>query len=224
MTTTTQKAEMPVSKSSKTSTWHHYRQWLPSLLWIVAAGLLLLSMSFPYWTLVLHAPQYPDGLQMRVFVNRMTGDEDPKRDEVAEIEGLNHYIGMKPLHEAAQFERSIAQPAVILMIIFLLVASFWRNRWTRLLTIPSLGFPVIFLADLGFWMNYYGQNLDPSAPLSSAIHPFTPTLIGTGVIGQFSTVASVNIGWYLVAAASILVIVGLIIVWLQARSNRASVK
>ncbi len=224
MITTTQQAEVSVNKISKPGILSQYRQWLPSLLWIVATGLIFISMSFPYWVLVLHAPQYPDGLEMRVFVNRMTGDEDPVRDEVAEIEGLNHYIGMKPLHEAAQLERSIAQPAVFLMMAFLLLAAIRRNRWTRWLTLPSLGFPVIYLADLAFWMNYYGQNLDPYAPLSSAIHPFTPTLIGTGVIGQFSTVASVNTGWYLAASASILVVIGLVITLLTDRSSKASVK
>ncbi|MBK8138331.1 MAG: hypothetical protein IPK52_21385 [Chloroflexi bacterium] len=71
---------------------------------------------------------------MRVFVNYMTGDEDPKLDEVREIDGLNHYIGMKSLYEAASLERSIAIPAVAIMVAFLGIAAFWSRRWTWLLT------------------------------------------------------------------------------------------
>ncbi|MBL8156669.1 MAG: cytochrome C [Anaerolineae bacterium] len=186
-------------------------KWLPSLFFIVAAVLLLVSISQPYWGLVLQAPQYPGGLRLRVFVNNMTGDEDPKLDEVREIDGLNHYIGMKSLYEAAKFERSIAIPAVILMVALLVVAAFWRRRWTWLLAIPALLFPIIFLADLGFWMAYYGQNLDPYAPLSSSIQPFTPPVLGEGVIGQFKTVAYVDTGWYIVFVGSLLIAAALLV-------------
>jgi copper chaperone NosL len=189
---------------------HRWLKWLPSVLFLAAAVLLIVSIGVPYWGLVLEAPQYPGGLKMRVFVNYMTGDADPKLDEVAEIDGLNHYIGMKSLYEAAKFERSIAIPAVIIMIGLLLVAAFWRRRWTWLLTIPALTFPFVFLGDLAFWMNHYGQNLDPYAPLSSSIQPFTPPILGEGVIGQFKTIAYVDIGWYIVAAGSILIAAALL--------------
>lgn len=185
-------------------------KWLPSVFFLAAAVLLIVSIGVPYWGLVLEAPQYPGGLQMRVFVNYMTGDADPKLDEVAEIDGLNHYIGMKSLYEAAKFERSIAIPAVIIMIGSLVVAAFWRRRWTWLLTIPALTFPFVFLGDLAFWMNHYGQNLDPYAPLSSSIQPFTPPILGEGVIGQFKTIAYVDIGWYIVAVGSILIAAALL--------------
>ena len=185
-------------------------KWLPSVFFLAAAVLLIVSIGVPYWGLVLEAPQYPGGLRMRVFVNYMTGDADPKLDEVAEIDGLNHYIGMKSLYEAAKFERSIAMPAVIIMIGSLVVAAFWRRRWTWLLTIPALTFPFVFLGDLAFWMNHYGQNLDPYAPLSSSIQPFTPPILGEGVIGQFKTIAYVDIGWYIVAVGSILIAAALL--------------
>lgn len=184
-------------------------KWLPSAFFLVAAALLIVSISVPYWGLVLQAPQYPGGLRVRVFVNNMTGDADPKLDEVREIDALNHYIGMKSLYEAAKFERSIAIPAVIIMIGLLIVAAFWRRRGTWLLTIPALTFPIIFLADLAYWMNNFGQNLDPDAPLSSAIHPFTPPVLGEGVIGQFKTIAYVDTGWYIILAGSILITVAL---------------
>jgi copper chaperone NosL len=193
--------------------------WLPAVLLLGAAGLLIASINLPYWGMVLEAPQYPGGLEMRVFVNTITGDEDTTLDEVREIDGLNHYIGMKSLYDAAAFERSIAIPAIIVMVGLLVVAAFWRRRWTWLLTIPALTFPFVFLGDLAFWMNHYGQNLDPYAPLSSAIQPFTPPILGEGVIGQFKTVASVHTGWYLAAAASLLIVAAVVIRLIDQRSQ-----
>ncbi len=186
------------------------RKLLPAGFFLVAAVLLVVSIGFPYWGLVLEAPQYPGGLEMRVFVNYMTGDEDPKLDEVREIDGLNHYIGMKSLYEAASLERSIAIPAVAIMVAFLGIAAFWSRRWTWLLTLPALSFPFVFLADLAFWMNHYGQNLDPYAPLSSSIQPFTPPILGEGVIGQFKTVAHVDTGWLIITAGSVLIAAALL--------------
>jgi copper chaperone NosL len=191
------------------------------LLYALAIVLIGISTQFPYWGLVLEAPQYPEGLSMRVFVNYITGDEDPSRDEVAEIDGLNHYIGMKSLLEAAKIERQIAVPAIIVMLVLLLIAAIWHKRYTWLLTLPAIGFPFVFLADIAFWMAYYGNNLDPYAPLSSSIQPFTPPIIGEGVIGQFKTVASVDFGWYLAVFAGLLIVVGLLLRYQQFLKQRA---
>lgn len=194
-------------------------QRLPQILHILAAALLLVSIAFPYWGLVLEAPQYPGGLQLRVFVNLMTGDEDPTLDEVHEIDGLNHYIGMKSLYEAAKLERAVAIPAVIIMSILALVAAFWRRRWAWLLAIPAISFPFVFLGDLAFWMNHYGQNLDPYAPLSSAIEPFTPPIIGVGVVGQFRSVAAVDLGWYMAVGGGLLLVIAIVMRALGRRSQ-----
>lgn len=193
-------------------------KWLPTGMLLLAAILLVVSIAFPYWGLILEAPQYPGGLQMRVFVNEMTGDEDPRLDEVSEIDGLNHYIGMKSLYDAATLERSIAIPAVIIMVILLVVVAFLRRRWVWVLALPAISFPFVFLADLGLWMRYYGQNLDPYAPLSSAIKPFVPPVLGEGVIGQFKTVAYVDTGWYLAVGAAALIVVALLLRLVSARA------
>lgn len=198
-------------------------RWIPSLLWLLAAVLLGVSISVPYWGLVLHAPQYPGGLEVRLFVNYLTGDEDPRRDEVREIDGLNHYIGMKSLVEAAKVERSIALPGVIVMIGALAIVAVLRRRRLWLFTIPVIAFPAVYLGDLAFWLNYYGQNLDPYAPLSSAISPFTPPLIGDGVIGQFSTTAYVNTGWYLALGAAVATLLAVVIFIIQKRREPSKV-
>jgi hypothetical protein len=181
---------------------HRGRYLLPTALFLIAALLLLVSIFLPYWKLTLNAPQYPAGLSVQAFLNRVEGD-------VSEIDGLNHYIGMRPLAEAAQFERSISVIGVGVLVLLVLAAVFVHNRWAALLALPALLFPLIFLADLQFWLANFGQNLDPTAPLSSSVKPFTPPVLFTGRIAQFSTTAVPGPGLWLAIAASILILIGL---------------
>jgi hypothetical protein len=174
----------------------------PSIALSLARLALLVSMFLPYWTMHLEAPQYPDGLHVQAYVNRLTGD-------VREIDGLNHYIGMRPLEEAARLERSLSIAAIIALILLVEGAVHVHTPWAAVLSIPAVVFPAFFLADLYFWLANFGQNLDPAAPLSSAIEPFTPPVLGVGVIGQFRTVAMPGPGLILATIASVLVIVGL---------------
>ena len=73
-------------------------------------------------------------------------------------------------------------------------AAIVHTRWAALLTAPAILFPPVFLIDLYYWLNDFGQNLDPNAALSNAIDPFTPPVLGVGVIGQFRTIAISGIG------------------------------
>lgn len=175
---------------------------LSTMFFVAAAILLALSTFFPYWRMRLNAPQYPNGLYVTVFVNHMTGD-------VAEIDGLNHYIGMAPLDDAAKIERAIAPIAMVVIALLILGVALIHSKWFAIFAIPAMTFPVIFLADLWIWLRFYGNNLDPTAPLSSAIKPFTPAVLFTGHVGQFSTTAWVLPGWYLAVLAAILTGVGL---------------
>jgi len=183
---------------------------LPTLFLVAAAVLIIISIFLPYWSLVLHAPQYPQGLVVYAYLNHLEGD-------VREIDGLNHYIGMRPLGEAAQFERSISVFAIGALIMLVLAAVFVHSPWSALLTLPAILLPVVFLGDLYFWLNNFGQNLDPNAALSSAIKPFTPTILGEGIIGQFRTVAFADFGLLMASAASVLILVGL---FLQRRAYK----
>ena len=175
---------------------------VPTALLAVAALLLLVSIFQPYWRLVLMAPQYPGGLEVEAYLDRLTGD-------VREIDGLNHYIGMRPLGEAATLERSLSVIAVCVIGLLVFSAAFIHNRKAAYLSVPAILFPVVFLADLYFWLRNFGTNLDPKAPLSSSIEPFVPPVLGRGVVGQFATVAMPSTGLILATIASLLVIVGL---------------
>ena len=187
---------------------------------VVAAALLVGSISQSYWNITLHAPQYPKGLHIRVFVNHMTGVPETIEDDVREVDGLNHYIGMIKLSDAATFEQMIAVPAIIL-IALAAVASWWlRGPWRLLARVPAVIYPVVFVADLFAWLWIAGNTLDKKAPLSSSIKPFTPRLLGVGKIGQFGTEASFALGFWMAAAAA-LITLG-VVVWDWTRRRAAA--
>ena len=175
---------------------------LPSLVLAGAAMLLLASVFFPYWKITLFAPQYPGGLEASMYVNRLTGD-------IQEIDGLNHYIGMKPMGDAAVLERTLSVFIVIGIALLLLAAVYVHSPLALILCIPAILYPAFFLGDLYFWMRNFGMNLDKRAPLSNSIKPFVPPLLGDGKIGQFVTTASWEMGLYMSITASVLMIVGI---------------
>ncbi|HYM69925.1 MAG TPA: cytochrome C [bacterium] len=162
-----------------------------------AAALLLLSLLWPYWTIHLYAPQYPQGLAVSVYLTHAGGD-------VAEVDELNHYIGMAPLAEAAPVERAAGVFAAAVAALALLVVRFSGRRVPLVLAAPTILFPLIFTADLSYWLARYGHSLSPAAPIH--MDAFTPVLLGQGMIAQFRTAAALGPGFYLAAAAAVLAI------------------
>lgn len=174
----------------------------PTMLFTAAAMLLMVSLLLPYWILQLDAPQFPDGLSIRAYVNRLEGD-------VVEIEGLNHYIGLASFEDGAVFERSIAIIAIIVLAGLLAAAILFHSRWVVVFTVPALLFPLAFIADLQFWLWRYGNNLDPRAPLSSTVSEFTPPIFGPATIANFETLALPGPGLFAALVASVLTGYGL---------------
>lgn len=201
MTTTLDRVLGP-RVSPKESSKHSLRYGTPGLLLLVARVLILVSLFLPYWHMELQAPQYPSGLHMTAYLNALTGD-------VAEIDGLNHYIGMRSLYEAASIERTVGVFVMIGFLVMLELAAFIHTRWAALLVAPVVLFPAVFLLDLHLWMRHFGLNLDPHAPLSNAVKPFVPTAMGRGGIGQFVTIATPGSGLILATIASAVLVAAL---------------
>src|SRR5215204_362023 len=62
---------------------------IASRLLITLASLSMTAVFFlPVWFIFLVAPQYPEGLEMNIWLNKISGQVDI-------INGVNHYIGMK---------------------------------------------------------------------------------------------------------------------------------
>lgn len=186
---------------------HPLKYRLPAWLLTGAAILLVISVFLPYWRITLYAPQYPDGLTVVSYVNRLGG-------RVEEVNLLNQYIGMKPLQDAARQEKRIAVAAVVVLALLLAAAVEVHSPWAALLSIPAVLFPLVFLADLQYWLANFGLHLDPHAPLNLSVKPFIPRALGMGRIGQFSTQALPAAGLILSFLASAAIITGL---WWQRR-------
>lgn len=173
------------------------RRALVPALAVAAATLVGASWWLPYWSFRLVAPQYPKGLDLRIALYGVTGD-------VAEIDILNHYIGMMPMSTAAALEAA-ASPWVVGAVALGVLAGLLLTggRWAWLALVPALGLPLGFLADVTYWMYRFGHELDPDAPLT--FEPFMPVLVGPGTIGQFHTTAWPAAGFWLVSLAAVLV-------------------
>jgi len=170
------------------------------ILLLVAGALLVVSIAFPYWQITLHAPQYPKGLIVQAYVTGLAGN-------VSEVDGLNHYIGMMKLEDAASLERQIALVAIPLIALLAIGSCWLRGAWQVVARIPIIIYPAVFVADLYGWLYYAGHSLDPNAALSSSIKAFTPHIIGIGTIGQFSTDANFLPGFIIAVAAAVVTLV-----------------
>ena len=189
------------------SAWSSVRQWSAThgdrVFPIVAGVLLVASIFLPYWRLTLHAPQYINGLSVTIFVDHVEGD-------VMEIDGLNHYIGMRALDQGGETERALSIYAIPAMALLGTLIAL-RRAWLWVLALPAITFPVIFTLDLFYWLYSFGHELDPTAALSSAIDEFTPTLLGNGRVAQFTTTSLYSFGFYLAVVASLLLLLAVTI-------------
>ena len=159
---------------------------------VLAVAFFVASFFLPWWQFLLYAPQYPGGLSLVISLTGMGGD-------VAEIDLLNHYIGMKHLAGAAPLERHMAGYGVAAIAVITLTAlAISGRKLNKLVAIPAIAFPVIFLADSFYWLYSFGHQLDAHAPLR--IGAFTPQMFGNGQIGQFETFARPALGFWLAIA------------------------
>ncbi len=175
---------------------------------IVVATLAILPAAFlPTWTIQLRAPQYPDGLSIKIYPNTVRGD-------VGEVNILNHYIGMQQI-EADEFPEFRFIPFFILRFFgfALLTALIGRMAIAALGWIDFVMFGVVMLYTLQHWLFEYGHNLSPTAPLKVA--PFTPQFIGPTSVGQFTVASWPAAGAILMGLAGI---IGPIIVFLEWRT------
>jgi len=197
----------------------------PDPAWIIAAviaGVLLLTAIFvPLWRMELVAPQYPEGLVLHAYGNRFEGDSSSYYDDVREINGLNHYIGMKPIEPVTEMDLFI--PGMAATILGVVAVSFigWHRNWFRGLAIVGVWFlPLFFIADLQYWLYNYGHTMDSHAALNTG--DFTPKVIGTTKVWNFHSENSFEIGFYLMVLAALTIsFLPPAVRWAQTRRQRA---
>lgn len=143
---------------------------------MVAALSLGLLFLFPMWKIYLKAPQYPEGLEMHIWVNKISGSSE---SVLQNFNILNHYIGMEPIH-AESFTELKVMPYIVIffMVTGLLVALIGKRKlvlgWAILLLIGgSVG-----ILDFYLWLVRFGTHLDPNAPIKIPGMTYIPPLLG----------------------------------------------
>ncbi len=183
---------------------------------LILCGLALIAVLFvPMWRIDLVAPQYPEGLMMLIYPDKLGGNVDI-------INGLNHYIGMKTLHTEDFIEFKLL-PYIIgfFALLFIVTAIIAKRKLLYLLTILFVSFGILAMYDFWRWEYNYGHNLNPDAAIIVPGMAYQPPLIGFKQLLNFGAYSMPDIGgWIFIAVGGVLVFCTFI-VW---RSSRKIIK
>lgn len=181
----------------------------------MASLLLILIYFFPLWSISLEAPQYPEGIGLYIWVNKITG-KNPH--DLANINGLNHYIGMKEIHPESIPELNIMPAIFAILIVFGLISSFSTKYYLRYLwLILFLALAVAGIIDFYLWEFDYGHNLDPKAAIKIPGMSYQPPLIGSKQLLNMRTSSWPYIGGWI---AIISMALGFIAVFLHHKQQK----
>lgn len=179
----------------------------PSAILMILGSLLLLGLFyFPLWNIQLGAPQYPDPMGMDIFISGIEGEEE---FDIQNIDGVNHYIGMKKIPKPAEmwefrvFPIVIAGMAILGVLLgalgfFKKISASWFLGWFILMLVLGL----LGMYDFNNWLLDYGTDLDPKAIIKltdSEGNPinYKPPLFGTQKILNFTAHSYPRTGAYL---------------------------
>jgi len=174
---------------------------LSKVLLLIISALFVGSIFVPMWQIELNAPQYPEGLVLKLHANKIGGD-------VEIINGLNHYIGMATLHTENFIEFKILPYVFIGFGLISLLLIFIAKRKAVLVFFLSYVLFVI-LAGIDFyrWNYEYGHNLDPNAAIRVPGMAYQPPLIGYKQLLNFGAYSIPDTGGWMLAAAGLLLFV-----------------
>lgn len=167
---------------------------------LILAGFLMVGMYFvPMWNIDLFAPQYPEGMYMQIWLNKMTGD-------IRNINLLNHYIGMHPI-VPDQIPELIYLPWGLAVLIFgAFVSAFIKNIWVIRTYVAIFFFCAGgALFDFWLWGYRYGHELDPRASIKMPGMSYQPPLIGPKTLLNITAWSMPAAGGYLFIIATILI-------------------
>jgi copper chaperone NosL len=165
---------------------------------VAAAALSLLALYLvPLWRIELHAPQYPEGLGLRIWVGQITG---ARPNDLNSINGLNHYIGMHAI-VPDDFPELRLMPWLLggLVAGGLIVALVGRRGplylWLQLIALGA----VAGLVDFYRWGYAYGHELDEHAAIKVPGMSYQPPVIGTKQLLNFHAASWPDVGAWIVA-------------------------
>lgn len=157
----------------------------------VCAIALAAVLFVPLWKIDLIAPQYPEGLSLLIYPNKLAGNVDI-------INGLNHYIGMKTLHTSDFIEFTILPWLIALYaLLFLAAAIAGRKKLLYTVFILFVVFGIVAMVDFYKWEYNYGHNLSPDAAIQVPGMSYQPPLIGYKQLLNFSAYSFPHAGGWI---------------------------
>ena len=168
---------------------------------ILLSALSMISAYYvPLWQILMWAPQYPEGLSMKIWIDNLTGS-------VKIISALNHYIGMKHI-EVSMFPEFTYMIYIVGIMIGIGVLTAIVNRRFMLVLFATLLLAggVAALVDFYLWGYDYGHNLDPTAPIVVPGMSYQPPLLGTKQLLNFTAYSGPDIGGWIFVGAGVLAI------------------
>lgn len=162
------------------------------ILLFIASLMLAGTFFFPIWQIELVAPQYPDGINMYIWINQITGDTD---FTLQNLNILNHYVGMQyivpdSIPELKYFPYVISSWIVLGILLSLGKIKHGAFIWGVSLSI--LG--VLGMYDFYLWMYDYGHNLSDTAPIKVPGMSYQPPLLGTEWLLNFKATSLPHFG------------------------------
>lgn len=174
----------------------------------VAALLMLVLFFVPLWRIQLQAPQYPEGLGMLIRVNTITGIAPT---DLQNINGLNHYIGMKAIEPDAIPVLRYMPWVVGVLALFGLATALAGRRALLMAWIATFGIAgAAGLAEFYTWSYDYGHNLAADAVIKVPGMTYQPPLIGSKQLLNFNASSWPDLGGWLAAVAFVLAVVALL--------------
>lgn len=152
------------------------------VLLLPAIALLLLGGVLPLWRISLVAPQYAEGLTLDMYAYQIVAGNNGQ--DLAEINTLNHYIGMRPIAQADFMEMKVL-PFAIGAFALLGLRAIVVGRIITLVDLAVLFsyFGAFSLGSFAYRLYSYGHHLESHAPMK--IKPFMPVVIGSQQIANF---------------------------------------
>ena len=168
---------------------------------LVAAAALALLVIYvvPLWRIDLHAPQYPEGLGLRIWVDQITGVNP---NDLNSINNLNHYIGMHEISPDDIPELRLMPWLLGGLVGFGLLVAAWGRRGPLYAWLLLLGFGAVAgLVDFWMWGYRYGHELDEHAAIKVPGMSYQPPVIGTKQLLNFEAAAWPEAGAWIALAA-----------------------
>ena len=194
---------------------------LRSRLFVLLAVVLMIPSYFtPLWEMTLTSNQFPEGLVLKIYSYKLEGGRTPNRDDLKEINSLNHYIGMRALQEE-DFTEFQWIPFVVggMALLALRVAVLGRMSALVDLLVLFSYFGLFSLWSFYHKLYLYGHSLDPTAAVR--VPPFTPPVFGHQTMANFEVYNYPDVGSYFMAMVPVAFAAAM---WFSYRADRRGAK